>query len=56
MLIVEYTSNGQRRVRLHKDWNPSRISRAYTPPKQNNLQSQDAFRIQTAYIGKGMKW
>ena len=54
MLIVEYLSNGQRRVRLHKDWNPTRISKAYTPPMQNNMKSRDAVRIQTAYIGKGL--
>lgn len=55
MLVIEYLSNGQRKVRLHKDWNPGRISKAYTPPKQNNVQSRDACRIQTAFIGKGIK-
>lgn len=55
MLIIEYFSNGQRRVRFHKDWNPSRISKAYTPPLKNLMQSKDACRVQTALIGKGVK-
>ena len=55
MLIIEYLSNGQRRVRLHKDWNPGRISKAYTPPVKNHVQSKDAGRIQTAFIGRGVK-
>lgn len=55
MLVIEYLSNGQRRVRLLKDWTPARISKAYTPPMKNHVQSQDACRIQTALIGKGVK-
>jgi len=55
MLIVEYLRNGQRVVRFHKDWNIGRISKAYTPPRQNNMASRDASRIQTAFIGKGLK-
>lgn len=55
MLVIEYLSNGQRRVRLHKDWNPARISKAYTPPMKNHVQSRDAHRIQTALIGKPLK-
>ena len=55
MLVIEYLSNGQRRVRLHKDWNPGRISKAYTPPMKNHVQSKDACRIQTALIGRGTK-
>ncbi len=55
MLVIEYLSNGTRRVRLHKDWNPGRISKAYTPPLKNHVESRDAHRIQTACKGKGIK-
>lgn len=55
MLVIEYLSNGTRRVRLHKDWNPGRIGKAYTPPLKNHVQSRDAHRIQTAFIGRGIK-
>ena len=55
MLVIEYQSNGKRIVRLHKDWNPGRISKAYTPPMKNNVESHDAHRIQTAFIGRGIK-
>lgn len=55
MLVIEYQSNGKRIVRLHKDWNPGRISKAYTPPLKNHVESRDAHRIQTAFIGKGVK-
>lgn len=53
MLIIEYKNNGRNVVKLRKDWTPARIGRAYTPPKQNNVESRDAFRIQTAYLNKG---
>ena len=53
MLIIEYKNNGRNVVKLRKDWTPARIGRAYTPPKQNNVQSDDAHKLQTALIGKG---
>lgn len=52
MLVIEYFSNGQRRVRLHKDWNPSRIGRAYTPPLRNLVTSRDEVRLQSALLRK----
>jgi hypothetical protein len=54
MLIIEQTTNGKNIVKVRKDWTPSRIGKAYTPPAQNNVQSKDAYRLQTAYIGKGV--
>ena len=54
MLIIEQTMNGRSIVKIRKDWSPSRIGRAYTPPVQNNVRSKDAYKIQTAYIGKGV--
>jgi hypothetical protein len=53
MLIVEYTTNGRNVVKVRKDWSPSRIGRAYTPPKPT--ADKDACRVQTAFIGKGIK-
>lgn len=55
MLIVEYKANGKNIVKVRKDWSPSRIGRAYTPPIKNHVQSKDAYKIQTAFIGKGVK-
>ena len=52
MLITERTSDGRTTVRLHKDWNPSRIGKAYTPPPQNNLQSLYAEMLQTGLLNE----
>jgi hypothetical protein len=52
MLIVERTSNGQSIVVIKKDWHPNRIGKAYQRPMQNNLQSRDAWNLQTAYLNK----
>lgn len=52
MLITERTSDGRTVVRLHKDWNPSRIGKAYTPPPQNNLQSLYAEMLQTGLLNE----
>ena len=54
MLIIEQTINGRNIVKIRKDWSPSRIGKAYTPPAQNNLQDKDAYRLQTSLIGKGV--
>jgi hypothetical protein len=52
MLIVERTSNGQTIVVVKKDWHPNRIGKAYQRPLQNNVQSKDAWNIQTALLRK----
>ena len=54
MLVIEYKENGRNIVKIRKDWSPSRIGRAYTPPIKNHVRSRDAFRIQSAFIGKGV--
>jgi hypothetical protein len=54
MLVIEYKQNGRNIVKIRKDWSPSRIGKAYTPPVQNHVQEKDAHKIQTAYIGKGV--
>jgi hypothetical protein len=52
MLIVERTSNGQTIVVVKKDWHPNRIGKAYQRPMQNNVQSKDAWIIQSALLRK----
>ena len=52
MLILERTSNGQTIVMLKRDWHPNRIGKAYQRPLQNNVQSKDAWNIQTALLRK----
>lgn len=52
MLITERTSDGRTVVRLHKDWNPSRIGKAYMPPPQNNLRSIYAEMLQTGLLNE----
>jgi hypothetical protein len=48
MLIIERQSNGSTVVKIKKDWNPSRIGKAYTPP--HAPLSKDAYRLQTALL------
>lgn len=50
MLVIEYNSNGRNIVRLRKDWNTSRISRAYIPPLKTYQFDRDVERLQTALI------
>jgi hypothetical protein len=50
MLITERTSDGRTIVRLHKDWHPNRISRAYQRPLPNYVQSKDAWNLQTGLL------
>lgn len=52
MLIIERTSNGKTMVVMKRDWHPNRIGKAYQRPMQNNLQSKDAWNIQTALLHK----
>lgn len=50
MLITERTSDGRTIVRLHKDWHPNRIGRAYIPKQPNHVASRDAYIIQSALL------
>jgi len=50
MLRLETTSNGRTIVRLHKDWNPTRIGRAYAPRPQMYDHQRDLTRLQTALL------
>lgn len=50
MLITERISDGRTVVRLHKDWHPNRIGKAYVPPLRNLVTSTDALRLQRALL------
>lgn len=50
MLRVETTSNGRTIVRLIRDWNPTRIGRAYTPKPQMYDHQRDLTRLQTVLL------
>ena len=52
MLVTESTSNGRTIVKVRKDWNPSRIGIAYTPPLQRIVPSATAYKLQTALLRK----
>lgn len=49
MLVVEKTANGQRIVKIEKDWNPSRISQAHHRQKYHFMDT-DACRVQTLLL------
>lgn len=50
MLRLETTSNGRTIVRLHKDWNPTRIGRAYMPRPQMYDHQRDYYKLQQALL------
>ena len=52
MLIIEQLRNGQTIVVVKKDWHPNRIGKAYQRPLQNNMQSKDAWDIQSGLLYK----
>ncbi len=51
MLIIEQNRNGQRIVKLKKDWHPGRIGLAYVPGK-SYVDSQSMERVQRALLAK----
>jgi hypothetical protein len=52
MLIIESTSNGQRMVKVKKDWHPGRMGSQYTPPLPNYVRGDSAERVQRALLKK----
>jgi len=52
MLVTEYTSDGRRIVRLHRDWTPDRISKAYTPLMQRIQMTPESYRLQTFLLSQ----
>lgn len=55
MLIVEYHANGKRTVRIHKDWHPGMMSKAYVPRQRNNVVSDSMLKLQAALLKKGKR-
>lgn len=57
MLVIETTRNGQRVVTLKKDWNPSRIGRAYNNPAHRTYveHDKDMLQLQRALLKTGGK-
>ena len=52
MLIIETTSNGQRMVKVKKDWHPGRMGSQYTRPLPNFMEGEGAERVQRALLKK----
>lgn len=55
MLIIEHQSNGQRIVKLKKDWHPGRMGSTYTPPRRNYVDSLPMERVQKALLATRSK-
>ncbi len=55
MLVIETTHNGQRMVKIKRDWHPNRIGRAYNPNK-NFVDSISMERVQAALLLKRKLW
>lgn len=51
MLIVEQQSNGQRIVKMKRDWHPNRIGKAYNP-NRNYVDTASMERVQAALLRK----
>jgi hypothetical protein len=54
MLIIEQQSNGQRIVKVKKDWHPNRVGKAYTP-NNNFIDSRFMERLQSVLLAKPRK-
>jgi hypothetical protein len=54
MLIIETTSNGQRMVKIKRDWHPGRMGSQYTPPRRNYVTGPSAELVQRALLKKPM--
>ena len=55
MLVIEHQSNGQRIVKLKKDWHPGMISRYHTPRPKNYVDSDEMRFVQSAYLKRSKK-
>lgn len=55
MLVVEHQSNGKRIVKMHKDWHPSMLGKAYMPRQKNYVDSYSMERLQKALLRKDKK-
>ena len=55
MLVVEYHTNGKRVVKLHKDWHPGMMSKAYLPRQRNYVNTDSMLKVQAALLRKDKK-
>lgn len=55
MLVIEHQANGQRIVKMKRDWHPSMISKGYIPRQKNYVDSRSMERLQTALLRKDRK-
>ena len=55
MLIIETDTNGQRIIKIKKDWHPNRIGRAYNPNK-NYVNGPTMEKLQAALLNKRGQW
>ena len=55
MLVIEHQSNGQRIVKMRKDWHPSMMSKAYMPRQKNSVEGMNMERLQRALLAPGSK-
>lgn len=55
MLVIEHQSNGRRIVKMHKDWHPSMMSKAYQPRLKNYVDTYSMERLQRALLMKEKK-
>lgn len=52
MLVIEHTSNGQRVVKIKKDWHPGRMGSSYTPRLKNYVDGINMERLQRALLSR----
>lgn len=52
MLVIEYSSNGKRMVKLRKDWWPGRMGLAYVPKLRNHVGGETMLKLQAALLRK----
>lgn len=50
MLVVEHQSNGQRIVKIKRDWHPSMMGKAYMPRQKNYVEGVHMERLQRALL------
>lgn len=55
MLVIEHQSNGQRIVKMRKDWHPGLISKSYTPPRRNYVDSDEMRFVQSGLLKRKKK-
>lgn len=55
MLVIETNSNGQRIVKLRKDWHPGLMGKAYIPKPKNYVDSDEMRLVQSGLLKRSKK-